>query len=170
MQKAAPPAIMELPNVVLLAPTGSGKTVAFLLPILAQLNPETPGVQCLIVSPTRELAIRLSGFGRMNRFQSQHLLCGGHSMQIETNNLSQAPALLIGTPGRILEHITRKTFELKSVKTLILDEFDKSLALGFHEQMSEIIKNLRFLKNAYWFLLPAKRIFPLLRASPTPKC
>jgi superfamily II DNA/RNA helicase len=170
MQKAALPAIMELPNIVLLAPTGSGKTVAFLLPILAHLKPENPGVQCLIVSPTRELAIQIERvWQKMSTGFKVNTCYGGHSMQIETNNLSQAPALLIGTPGRILEHITRKTFELKSVKTLILDEFDKSLALGFHEQMSEIIKNLRFLEKRVLVSATSKAHIPAFTGITNPK-
>jgi superfamily II DNA/RNA helicase len=143
MQEAALPTILQQPNVVLLAPTGSGKTLAFLLPILLQLQPEKKGVQCLVLSPTRELAIQIERvWQKMATGFKVNTCYGGHPMTLETQNLSQPPALLIGTPGRILEHLTRQTFATDSIHMLVLDEFDKALSLGFHEQMGEIIRNL----------------------------
>lgn len=148
LQETALPAIQNHPNVVLLAPTGSGKTLAYLLPVLGQLREDAPGVQCLILSPTRELAIQIERvWQKMSTGFKVNTCYGGHSMLIETQNLSQPPALLIGTPGRILEHITRQTFALDGIKILVLDEFDKSLALGFQEHMADIIKPLRALEK-----------------------
>ena len=148
MQETTLPAIQNNANVVLLAPTGSGKTLAFLLPVLELLQADTPGVQCLILSPTRELAIQIERvWQKMATGFKVNTCYGGHSMQIEIQNLSQPPALLIGTPGRILEHIERETFKLDSIKILVLDEFDKSLSLGFEEQMTAIVKELRFLEK-----------------------
>ena len=148
MQETALPAIQNNPNVIVLAPTGSGKTLAFLLPVLSQLKADVPGVQCLILSPTRELAIQIERvWQKMSTGFKVNTCYGGHSMQIEIQNLSQPPALLIGTPGRILEHVGRDTFALDGIKILVLDEFDKSLALGFEEQMTDIIKELRFLEK-----------------------
>ncbi len=72
---------------------------------------------------------------------------GGHDMQTEIRSLSEAPALLIGTPGRLMDHIFRKTFTTRKITTLILDEFDKSLEMGFQDEMSEIMQNLRGLKK-----------------------
>ena len=143
MQQTAVPAILNYPNTVLLAPTGSGKTLAFLLPVVSLLQEEVAGVQCLILSPTRELAIQIERvWQQMGTGFKVNTCYGGHAMSIETKNLSQPPALLIGTPGRIQEHLTRNTFDVASIKTLVLDEFDKSLSLGFHEQMGDIIKSL----------------------------
>ncbi len=148
MQETALPAIQNHPNVILLAPTGSGKTLAFLLPILSRLKPDKPGVQCLILTPTRELAIQIERvWQKMSTGFKVNTCYGGHPMQTEIQNLSQPPALLIGTPGRISEHMHRKTFALKGIKMLVLDEFDKSLSMGFQEQMTEIIKKLRFLER-----------------------
>jgi ATP-dependent RNA helicase DbpA len=148
LQEKAIPAIQTLPNVILLAPTGSGKTLAFLLPVLSQLKADTPGVQCLVLSPTRELAIQIERvWQKMATGFKVNTCYGGHSMQIETQNLSQPPAILVGTPGRIVEHINRKTFALDSVRMLILDEFDKSLSMGFQEQMTEVINGLSFLEK-----------------------
>ncbi len=148
LQETALPAIQNHPNVVLLAPTGSGKTLAYLLPVLSQLQADVAGVQCLILSPTRELAIQIERvWQKMSTGFKVNTCYGGHSMLIETQNLSQPPALLIGTPGRILEHITRQTFALDGIKILVLDEFDKYLALGFQEHMADIIKPLRALEK-----------------------
>jgi len=143
MQEAALQAIQQERDVTLLAPTGSGKTLAFLLPVLNLLQEASVGVQCLVISPTRELAIQIERVWQsMSTGYKVNTCYGGHAMSLEVQNLSQPPALLIGTPGRIIEHITRGSFDVKTVKTLILDEFDKSLSLGFHEQMEQIIKAL----------------------------
>jgi superfamily II DNA/RNA helicase len=148
MQETALPAIQNHPNVTLLAPTGSGKTLAFLLPVLSQLKAGTPGVQCLIVSPTRELAIQIERvWQNMSTGFKVNTCYGGHSMQTETQNLSQPPALLIGTPGRLLEHINRNSFSLEGIRILVLDEFDKSLSMGFQEEMKDIIKGLHSLEK-----------------------
>ena len=115
MQEAAYEAIQEQDNTILLSPTGSGKTLAFLLPIQQILRPETSGVQCLIISPTRELAIQIERvWQKMSTGYKVTTCYGGHSMPMETQTLAQPPALLIGTPGRILEHLTRAT-DRKSV-------------------------------------------------------
>jgi len=148
MQESAVRAIQTHANVVLLAPTGSGKTLAFLLPILERMNPDVSGVQCLILSPTRELAIQIERvWQKMGTGFKVNTCYGGHSMQTETQNLSQPPALLIGTPGRILEHINRQTFSLEHIRALVLDEFDKSLSMGFQEQMAGIIVGLKGLEK-----------------------
>ncbi|MFZ4634587.1 MAG: DEAD/DEAH box helicase [Saprospiraceae bacterium] len=143
MQETALPAIQHHPNVVLLAPTGSGKTLAFLLPVWSLMKQEERGVQCLILSPTRELAIQIERvWQKMATGFKVNTCYGGHSMPIETQNLSSPPALLIGTPGRIVEHLNRKTFSPDSIRMLVLDEFDKSLSMGFQDFMSDILKRL----------------------------
>lgn len=170
MQETALPAIQNLPNVILLAPTGSGKTLAFLLPVLSLLKADTPGVQCLILSPTRELAVQIERvWQKMSTGFKVNTCYGGHSMQIETQNLSQPPALLIGTPGRIQEHINRGTFALDGIKILILDEFDKSLSLGFHEQMGEIIKALPALEKRILASATNKAHIPAFTGISNPK-
>ncbi len=148
MQEAAFESIQTEANTILLSPTGSGKTLAFLLPILQLLKAEKPGVQCLILSPTRELAIQIERvWQRMSTNFKVNCCYGGHPMLVETQNLSQPPALLIGTPGRILEHQTRKNFDSKTIQILVLDEFDKSLSMGFEQQMGDIIRGLNRLEK-----------------------
>lgn len=143
MQEAAQEAILENNNTLLLSPTGSGKTLAFLLPIFEILQPEILSVQCLIIVPSRELGLQIEQvWKKMGTGYKANVCYGGHSIDTEIKNLSNPPAVLIGTPGRLADHIERETFRTDKIQTLVLDEFDKSLQLGFHEEMSYIISRL----------------------------
>lgn len=143
MQQAAQDAILNDSNVLLLSPTGSGKTLAFLLPVFEMLDPAINGVQCLLLVPSRELGIQIEQvWKKMGTGLKANTCYGGHSIDTEIRNLSNPPAVLIGTPGRIADHIDRQTFSTDRIVTLVLDEFDKSLQLGFHEEMSYIIGRL----------------------------
>lgn len=135
-------------NLMLLAPTGSGKTLAFLIPLIEQLKKDVEGVQALIVAPSRELSIQIEQVFRTMKTSFKVSCCyGGHSVKVEQNSLSEAPALIIGTPGRLADHILRKSFSAQSVKMVVLDEFDKSLQMGFHDQLIIIIKALSGKQN-----------------------
>ncbi|MCF2491583.1 DEAD/DEAH box helicase [Dyadobacter sp. CY347] len=148
MQQEANEAIQQNSEVVLLAPTGSGKTLAFLLPVASILKPESEHVQCMVIVPTRELALQIEQVWKKMSTGFKVTCCyGGHDMQTEIRSLVEAPALIVGTPGRILDHIRRNSFTGRHISTLILDEFDKSLELGFQEEMSEIVRNLRNVKK-----------------------
>ena len=143
MQEAAQDAILNENNILLLSPTGSGKTLAFLLPVLELLQPEILSVQCLILVPSRELGLQIEQvWKKMGTDYKVNICYGGHSIDTEIKNLSNPPAVLIGTPGRLADHIERETFRTDKIQTLVLDEFDKSLQLGFHEEMSYIIARL----------------------------
>jgi superfamily II DNA/RNA helicase len=143
MQLAAIETISKHKDVVLLSQTGSGKTLAFLIPILKNLDSENKNVQVLILTPSRELALQIEQvFKSMNSTFKVSCCYGGHKMSVEKNNLTEPPALLIGTPGRILDHISKQNFSTAHINTLVLDEFDKSLELGFQEEMSAIINKL----------------------------
>lgn len=148
MQKAAMEAIPKPNDIILISPTGTGKTLAFLLPILQLIKPEKPGVQVLIVVPTRELAQQIEQvFKKMSTGFKVNCCYGGHAVKIEKNNLMHPPTILIGTPGRIAFHIGSENVNLKEVHTLVLDEFDKSLEAGFDEEMSYIIGELNGLQK-----------------------
>jgi ATP-independent RNA helicase DbpA len=137
-------------DIILHAPTGSGKTVAFLLTALEKLNKEQTTVQLLIISPTRELSIQIEDvFKKLSTGFKVNTCYGGHSMRVEENNLSVPPAVLIGTPGRLADHVRRSNIDLSEVHTLILDEFDKSLQMGFESDMTEIVQELKSLQNKY---------------------
>ena len=143
MQVAAIQKAATSPNLMLLAPTGSGKTLAFLIPMISQLSPEAKGVQALIVAPSRELALQIeSVFKAMKTGYKVSCCYGGHSVSVEQNSLSEAPAVIIGTPGRLADHLFRKSFSAKTVKLVVLDEFDKSLQMGFQDQLGVVFKAL----------------------------
>ncbi len=136
-------------HLILLSPTGSGKTLAFLLPLIQLLNPEiTNKVQALILAPSRELALQIETvFKSLKTGHKVNCCYGGHPMSIEKNNLIHPPALLIATPGRMVDHIERKNLRLDGITTLVIDEFDKSLEFGFEEDMKFIISQLPHLKK-----------------------
>lgn len=148
MQQAAIAAADKGKDVVLLAPTGSGKTIGFLLPVLKNLLKDVKGVQALILVPSRELALQIEQvFKLMGTGFKVNCCYGGHPVKIEKNNFEQPPAVLIGTPGRIAYHLRKENFDESTITTLILDEFDKALEFGFQEDMAYIIGNLRSLKQ-----------------------
>ena len=131
-------------DIILLSATGSGKTLAFLLPLLQSLDKNSKNVQALIIVPSRELAIQIDDVFRKMQTGFKTTLCyGGHKREIEETNLIQAPALIIGTAGRLADHLRRDNFSTEFITTLILDEFDKSLELGFQEEMEFIISSLK---------------------------
>lgn len=143
MQKEAREVISGSDNLFLLSPTGSGKTLAFLLPVVERLNPKIESVQTVILSPSRELALQTdSVFKSLKSGLKSNCCYGGHSMRVEKQNLIHPPALLIGTPGRIADHIRNNRIDVRAIKTLVLDEFDKSLEYGFQKDMEFLIDSL----------------------------
>lgn len=143
MQQSALENIQKEANVILLAPTGSGKTLAFLLPLLEMLQPGEQGVQALVLSPSRELALQIEQvFRSMSTGHKVNCCYGGHDINVEKNNLSQPPALLIGTPGRIGDHLRGQRIETGSINMLIIDEYDKCLEYGFKDELSFVIEHL----------------------------
>jgi len=143
MQLASIKANDENDNVLLLSSTGSGKTLGFLLPVVQRLDPAIKTVQALILAPSRELAIQIDEvFRKLGSGYKVTCCYGGHKREIEENNLLQSPAVIIGTAGRVADHIRRNNFSTDAITTLVLDEFDKSLELGFKEEMEFIITSL----------------------------
>lgn len=137
-------------DIQLLSPTGSGKTLAFLLPMLRNLHHDATGVQALIISPTRELALQLESVFKRLTNQFKVLCCyGGHATQSEANSFIESPAVVIGTPGRLAYHIDAKNFEPLDVTTIVLDEFDKSLELGFYEELGFILGRAKSVRQFF---------------------
>ena len=148
MQLASIEAIGKHDNVLLLSATGSGKTLAYLLPLIKLINPANTNTQAIIIVPSRELALQIeSVFKSMGTHLKITCCYGGHLRETEENNLKQPPALLIGTPGRLADHIRRGNITIDAIETLVLDEFDKSLELGFRDEMSFIIGSLKSIKK-----------------------
>lgn len=144
MQEEAILAIESSGEVVLLSPTGTGKTLAFLLPLVARLNRDSEEVQALIIAPSRELAIQLEQVAReMGAGHKINAFYGGRNFSKDRMDLKHRPAVLIGTPGRIADHLRRKTFDTREIQMLVLDEFDKSLEVGFESEMTEICEAIK---------------------------
>lgn len=142
----------ELPrdtrSVTLIAPTGSGKTLAFALPLLRRLSESAAGIQAVVLAPARELALQitkvLSALAPGVRIAA---LYGGHSMLEEKRSLeAQTPGVIVATPGRLLDHMQRRNIDLRPVRTLVLDEYDKSLELGFSDEMRRLVAAMRNVK------------------------
>ncbi len=149
MQEEVLLAVASVANTVLLSPTGTGKTVAFLLPTIQGLDPDCEKVQLLILVPSRELAIQIEQVIRqMGSGYKANAIYGGRPISKDKIYLAHTPSIIIGTPGRVADHIRRKTFVTSSIKTLVLDEFDKSLEVGFEKEMREIIENLKQIEKS----------------------
>jgi len=148
MQEEAHFAIHSKSEVILLSPTGSGKTIAFLLPIIAELDRDSDEVQALILVPSRELAIQIEQVSReMGSGFKINAVYGGRPFSKDKLELQHRPAILIGTPGRVADHLRRDTITANDIQVLVLDEFDKSLEIGFEDEMSEITRALPFVKK-----------------------
>ncbi len=148
MQKETQEVIHSNSNVILLSPTGTGKTLAFLLPTIAELDPQETEIQMLILVPSRELAIQIEQVIReMGTGYKANAIYGGRAGAKDKIDLKHRPAILIGTPGRMADHFRRESFEVSSIKTLILDEFDKSLEIGFEAEMKEVVRRLPNIKK-----------------------
>ena len=148
MQEETKLAIHAQSEVVLLSPTGTGKTLAFLLPIISEQDRGYSDIQTLILVPSRELAIQIEQVARnMGSGYKINTVYGGRPFSKDKMDLKHRPALLIGTPGRIADHIRRYTFSAEDIRFLVLDEFDKSLEVGFEEDMKEIMEAMPNLKK-----------------------
>jgi superfamily II DNA/RNA helicase len=148
MQEASLQATSDHDNVIILSATGSGKTLAFLLPILRSLDHSSKATGAMIVVPSRELALQIEQvFKTMGTGLKITACYGGHKREIEENNLIQPPAVIVGTPGRIGDHLRRGNITADTIHTLVLDEFDKSLELGFLDEIFFITKSIPAVKK-----------------------
>lgn len=139
MQIAAQEAILSGDEIILISPTGTGKTLAFLLPIISRLDWDLEEIQVMILVPARELAIQIEQVVReMGSGFKTNAVYGGRAGSKDKIDLRHPPAILIGTPGRVADHIRRGNIDTEFIKTLVLDEFDKSLEVGFEKEMQEI--------------------------------
>ena len=140
MQEESKLAIESWNAVILLSPTGTGKTLAFLLPIINALDKACEEIQAVVIVPSRELAIQIEQVMReMGTGFKVNAVYGGRSGSKDRVELKHKPAVLIGTPGRVADHLRRKVFSTDYIKTLVLDEFDKSLEIGFENEMRDVL-------------------------------
>lgn len=131
-------------SAIIYSPTGSGKTLAFSVTLLKALkNFDTEKLQAVIIAPSRELVIQISEVIRpIAPDYKVTSLYGGHNVADEKNSLQNVPSIIVGTPGRLLDHANRGNIDLTNVRQLILDEFDKCLELGFEEEMRKLLKKM----------------------------
>lgn len=130
-------------DVIAEAQTGTGKTLAFLLPIFENISPESDIVQTLIITPTRELAIQITDEAmKLNKAKEINILAayGGKDIDSQIRKLSGGIHMIIATPGRLLDHIRRGTVDLSKLKTMVIDEADQMLLMGFKSEVEDVIK------------------------------
>ncbi len=143
MQEETLTAFESSSDIILLSPTGTGKTLAFLLPIIENLDAESNEIQVLILVPSRELALQIEQVIReMGSGYKTNAVYGGRAGYQDKLDLKHNPSILIGTPGRVADLLKRDRFSTQFIRTLVLDEFDKSLEIGFENEMIDIVTAL----------------------------
>ena len=146
IQKQTIPLLRENKDLIAQAKTGSGKTLAFLLPLILKLDADEHFPQALIIAPTRELCEQIAGeankLARYKKDVKVITLYGGTSLRTQVASLEKGADILIGTPGRLLDHFSRETIHLGQIKTLILDEADRMLDMGFADDILKLVSNL----------------------------
>ena len=155
MQEASIDAWKEGSDLILLSPTGSGKTLAYLLTLESSLKKGVEGVQAVVLVPSRELALQIEQVFKAMGTGFKVMSCYGGRPAMEEHRTMNSlhPDVIIGTPGRMNDHLNKQNFDAETVRLLVIDEFDKSLELGFQEEMAAVIGALPRLKQR--FLLSA---------------
>jgi len=142
IQELAIPVLLEGRDLIAQAKTGTGKTLAFGIPIVERIDPESRHVQALVMAPTRELAEQVAGefrkIGHSRRIRTTAVY-GGKSIDNQAKNLASGSPVVVGTPGRIMDMIERRLLRLDNVKFLVLDEADRMLDMGFIDDIMKII-------------------------------
>lgn len=155
IQSEAIPFLLEGKDVIGQAQTGTGKTAAFSIPILENLDPDEKKIQALVLCPTRELALQVSNeIKKLSKYKRQvHSLAvyGGEPIDKQIKALKRGISIVVGTPGRIIDHINRRTLDLKSVKTIVLDEADEMLDMGFRDDIESIMEQLPESRQTVFF-------------------
>ena len=151
VQAGAIPAFLDWQDVVAKAPTGTGKTFAFGIPMIEHIDPESAEVQGLILAPTRELAIQIQDELRFLCAYKEgvRLAClyGGQPIDKQITQLKKCPQLVVATPGRLMDHMKRRTVRLDQVQTVVLDEADRMLDMGFIRDVTRILDTMPQRKN-----------------------
>ena len=144
IQAASLPLALAGRDLIAQAKTGSGKTAAFALPLLAKLDPRSFAVQALVLCPTRELAEQVAQEIRRLARAEDNLkvltLCGGATLRPQAASLAHGAHVVVGTPGRILDHLSRETLSLHALNTLVLDEADRMLDMGFADDIAAVVR------------------------------
>ena len=151
IQAEAIPYFMEWKDVIAKAPTGTGKTFAFGIPMIEHIDAESDAVQGLILAPTRELAIQIGDElrGLLTYYKGIRVavLYGGASIGPQIKQMERKPQIVVATPGRLMDHYNRKTIRLDKIQTVVLDEADRMLDMGFFKDVTKIIEKVKNRKN-----------------------
>ncbi len=151
IQAEAIPHFMQWKDVIAKAPTGTGKTFAFGIPMIEHIDPELEAVQGLILAPTRELAIQIGDElrGLLTYYNSIRVavLYGGAGIGGQIKQLERKPQIVVATPGRLMDHYNRKTIRLDKIQTVVLDEADRMLDMGFFKDVTKIIEKVKNRRN-----------------------
>ena len=151
IQQEAIPPFLEWKDVIAKAPTGTGKTFAFGIPMIEHVDPECPDVQGLILAPTRELALQIGDElrGLLTYYQGIRVavLYGGAGIGGQMKQLEKKPQIVVATPGRLMDHYNRKTIRLDKIQTVVLDEADRMLDMGFFKDVTRIMDKVKNRKN-----------------------
>lgn len=149
MQKAMLNNFIANPNIILLSPTGSGKTLAYILPLFSCINSTIDDVQAIILVPSRELALQIDQVvKRMNTpFRIMSCYGGRPAMDEHRTMIGLKPHIIVGTPGRINDHLAKHNISTQKVNFIIIDEFDKCLEFGFHDEMADVINWLPYINR-----------------------
>ena len=151
IQAEAIPHFLQWKDVIAKAPTGTGKTFAFGIPMIEHIDPETEGVQALVLAPTRELAIQIGDElrGLLTYYNGIRVavLYGGAGIGGQIKQLERKPQIVVATPGRLMDHYNRKTVRLDKIQTVVLDEADRMLDMGFFKDVTRIIEKVKNRKN-----------------------
>lgn len=144
MQQDTVAACRKSKKIILLSPTGSGKTLAFLLPLVSQIDIKNDNVQAIVIAPSRELAKQICRVLQDMRCGVRGMaVYGGRPAMEEHRSLrSNMPHVIIGTPGRLNDHISKENFSVCDVRSFVIDEFDKCLELGFQGEMQQLVSSL----------------------------
>ena len=131
-------------DIILLSPTGSGKTLAYLLPILSSLDKAVDGIQAVILVPSRELALQIENVFKQMKTEFTIMSCYGGRPAMEEHRTMNGirPSVIVGTPGRMNDHLDKANFDASTVRLLAIDEFDKCLEFGFQDEMSQVMEQL----------------------------
>ncbi len=147
VQEEAIPPLLAWKDVIAKAPTGTGKTFAFGIPMIEHIDPKSDDLQALILAPTRELALQicdeLNGLLAYYKDIRVTVIYGGTGMQAQINQLQKRPHIVVATPGRLMDHYNRRNLRLDKIKTVILDEADRMLDMGFFDDVTKILNKIK---------------------------
>lgn len=160
VQSGVIPPLMQYRDVIAKAPTGTGKTFAFGIPLLEQLDNENKDIQALILAPTRELVLQICNeLKELSEFMPKvrvEAIYGGKAIEGQIKALKRHPQIIVATPGRLRDHIERKTVDISKVRTAVLDEADRMLDMGFIEEVTDILNMMPDRKILHCCLPPCR--------------